>query len=254
MRVKLKNKVAVITGAGPGGGIGYTIATTFLQEGAKVSLNYLARNFEEKKAFKNEMNKYGDNVFITEGDITKEETSEKLISNTIEKYGKIDILVNSAGISTPALLQDMSVSNWDRMLDVNLKSVFLTTRLVVPTMISNGFGRIINISSQVGQKGSVEHCHYAAAKAGVIAFTKSVAMELGEYGITANCIAPGPIETQLMGEVSEKWRREKIQELVIPRLGKVEEVAPTAVFLASSPDGNLYTGQTLGPNNGDVML
>ncbi|WP_080872646.1 SDR family NAD(P)-dependent oxidoreductase [Oceanobacillus timonensis] len=252
--MKLKNKVAVITGAGPGGGIGYTIATTFLQEGAKVSLNYLARNFEEKKAFKNEMNKYGDNVFITEGDITKEETSEKLISNTIEKYGKIDILVNSAGISTPALLQDMSVSNWDRMLDVNLKSVFLTTRLVVPTMISNGFGRIINISSQVGQKGSVEHCHYAAAKAGVIAFTKSVAMELGEYGITANCIAPGPIETQLMGEVSEKWRREKIQELVIPRLGKVEEVAPTAVFLASSPDGNLYTGQTLGPNNGDVML
>lgn len=254
MRLKLENKVAVITGAGPGGGIGYSIAIAFLEEGAKVSLNYLARNSEEEEVFNKEINKYGDKVIITEGDITKEETSERLISNTIKKYGKVDVLVNSAGISTPALLKDMSVSNWDRMLDVNLKSVFLTTKLAVPSMVSQGFGRIINISSQVGQKGSVEHSHYAAAKAGVIAFTKSVAMELGEYGITANCIAPGPIETQLMGEVSEKWKNEKMKELVIPRFGKAEEVAPTAVFLASSPDGNLYTGQTLGPNSGDVML
>ncbi|WP_413378051.1 SDR family NAD(P)-dependent oxidoreductase [Alkalihalobacillus sp. 1P02AB] len=252
--MKLENKVAVITGAGPGGGIGFTIATAFLQEGANVSLNYLARNTEEKKEFQEEMTRYGDKVSITEGDISKEETADLLILKTIEKYGKIDILVNSAGISTPTLVHEMDLSTWKRMIEVNLTSTFLTTRLTVPYMIESRFGRIINISSQVAQKGSVEHSHYAAAKAGVIGFTKSVALELGEYGITANCIAPGPIETQLMNEVSQTWKENKKKELVIPRFGKVEEVAPTAVFLASEPDGNLFTGQTLGPNCGDVML
>lgn len=252
--MKLKNKVAIITGAGPGDGIGVTIARAYLKEGARVSLNYLARNIEEKEKFKEEMSSYGDKVMIIEGDISQEETAERLVTNTVEEYGKVDILVNSAGISTPALVHEMDIPTWNRMLEVNLTSIFLTTRLVVPYMIKNKFGRIINISSQVGQKGSVEHSHYSAAKAGVIGFTKSVAWELGKYGITANCIAPGPIKTQLMDEVSEEWIMNKQKELVIPRLGKVEEVAPSAVLLASDPDGNIYTGQTLGPNNGDVML
>lgn len=252
--IKLKEKVAVITGAGPVNGIGITIARAFLEEGAKVSLNYLARDSEEKKEFEEEMSTYTGDVIITEGDISKEETAESLIANTIKEYGKIDILVNSAGISTPTLINEMDVPTWNRMIEVNLTSVFLTTRLVVPYMIDKEFGRIINVSSQVAQKGSVEHSHYSAAKAGVIGFTKSIAWELGKYGITANCIAPGPIETQLMSEVSATWMENKKKELVIPRFGKVEEVAPTAVFLASSPDGNIYTGQTLGPNSGDVML
>ncbi len=252
--MKLENKVAVITGAGPGGGIGYTIATAFLKEGAAVSLNYRSRSSEEKQEFEKEMNQYKDKVIITEGDISKEETAKELILKTIETYGKIDILVNSAGISTPTLIHEMDLSTWNRMIDVNLTSTFLTTRLAVPYMMESEFGRIINISSQVAQKGSVEHCHYAAAKAGVIGFTKSLALELGRYGITANCIAPGPILTQLMNEVSDTWKENKKRELAIPRFGKVDEVAPTAVFLASEPDGNLYTGQTLGPNCGDVML
>ena len=100
----------------------------------------------------------------------------------------------------------------------------------------------------------MEHCHYAAAKAGVIGFTKSLAWEMGAYGITANCIAPGPIETQLMGVVSDDWRQGKQAQLALPRFGTLEEVLPSAIFLASDPDGNLYTGQTLGPNLGDVML
>lgn len=252
--MRLEGKVAVITGAGPGEGIGRAIALAFVKEGAKLSLNYLASNKNVEEQFNKELVDYGENICVVEGDISKESTAEELIKKTIETFGRIDILVNNAGISTPVLLKDMSVLNWDRMLEVNLRSVFLTTKFAVPSMISQGFGRIINISSQVGQKGSVEHCHYAAAKAGVIGFTKSLAMELGEYGITANCIAPGPISTQLMNEVSEEWRSGKMKELVIPRFGKVEEVAPSAVFLASSPDGNLYTGQTLGPNCGDVML
>lgn len=252
--MKLEGKVAVITGAGPGHGIGRAIALAFAKEGAKLSLNYLAADFDQKEKFEKELEDYNSDVCVTEGDISSESIAKELIESTINRYGKIDILVNNAGISTPTLLKDMSIYKWDRMLQVNLRSVFLSTRLAVPHMISQGFGRIINISSQVAQKGSVEHSHYAAAKAGIIGFTKSIAMELGSHGITANCIAPGPIVTPLMGEVSDRWRDTKMKELVIPRFGKVEEVAPTAVFLASSPDGNLYTGQTLGPNSGDVML
>ncbi len=252
--MRLEGKVAVVTGAGPGNGIGREIARSFSKEGAKLSLNYLASNNKVKNEFYEELKDYETEVCVVEGDISKEETAKKLIATTLEKYGKIDILVNNAGISTPTLLKDMPISDWDRMMEVNLRSVFLTTRFAIPSMISQGFGRVINISSQVAQKGSVEHCHYAAAKAGIIGFTKSLAMEVGEYGITANCIAPGPIVTQLQAEVSDDWKNKKMKELVIPRFGEVNEVAPTAVFLASSPDGNLYTGQTLGPNSGDVML
>src|SRR5699024_1985605 len=105
-----------------------------------------------------------------------------------------------------------------------------------------------------GQKGSIEHSHYAASKAGIIAFTKSIAIELGKYGITANCIAPGPVNTQLMESIDQNWKDKKRKELILPKFGEVDEISPSAVFLASSPDGNLYTGQTLGPNSGDVML
>lgn len=252
--MKLSDKVAVVTGAGPGYGIGRGIATAFAKEGANLFLNYYGSYQKEMDSIKKELEGYGVKVFIAEGDISKEATAKSLIERTIEEFGKVDVLVNNAGISTPTLLRNMSSQTWDRMIDVNLRSSFLTTRYAVPHMISQKFGRIINIASQVGQKGSVEHSHYAAAKAGMIGFTKSIAMELGEFGITANCIAPGPIETQLMGEVNDNWKKKKMSELVLPHFGKVEQVSPTAVFLASSPDGDLYTGQTLGPNLGDVML
>ncbi|WP_233522482.1 SDR family NAD(P)-dependent oxidoreductase [Peribacillus glennii] len=155
---------------------------------------------------------------------------------------------------TQSLIQEMSVEVWDRMIEVDLKSVFLTTRYVVPYMISQKNGRIINTSSQLGQKGGAELSHYAAAEAGVIGFKKSIALESGQYGITANCIAPGPVETEMVAGISEEWKIQKRSELAIPRFGKPEEVAPTAVMLAANPDGNIYTGQTLGPNSGDVMI
>lgn len=148
----------------------------------------------------------------------------------------------------------MTEETWDNMINVDLKSAFLTTRAVVNQMIQQQPGRIINIASQIGQKGGYELSHYAAAKAGVIAFTKSISIELGKYGITANCIAPGPIETKLVAAIDENWKKQKQSELALPRFGQVYEVAPTAAFLAAEPDGNIYTGQTLGPNSGDVML
>ncbi|MDQ0221398.1 SDR family oxidoreductase [Peribacillus cavernae] len=252
--MKLKGKVAIITGASPLYGMGNGFAAAFAKEGANLSLNYFGHDKADIEMFKSELESYGVKVILTEGDISKETTVKQLVNKTIDIFGQIDILVNNANISSLALIQDMTVEQWDRMIEVNLKSVFLTTRNVVPYMISRKSGRIINMASQIGQKGGLEHSHYAAAKAGIIGFTKSIALELGQYGITANCIAPGPIDTQEMQKIDENWRNKKRAELAIPRFGKVEEVVPTAVLLASDPDGNIYTGQSLGPNSGDVML
>lgn len=250
--MKLKEKVAIITGAGQG--IGRGIALAYAKEGANLSLNCYGQSSAEIEQLVRELSVYGGKVMVTEGDITDVNVVQELVGKTVSTFGRIDILVNNAGILTQSLIQDMTIEMWDRMIEVDLKSVFLTTRFVVPYMIQQRFGRIINMASQLGQKGGIELSHYAAAKAGVIGFTKSIALELGKYGITANCIAPGPIETEMVANIDEDWKTWKKAQLAIPRFGRVEEVVPTAVLLASDPDGNIYTGQTLGPNLGDVML
>jgi len=252
--MKLKGKIAVISGAGAGYGMSRGFPTVYAKEGANLVLNYYKDDPEKMARFKEELEGYGSKVVLVEGDISKPEVACRLIETAIEHFGRIDILLNVAGISNPKLLVDMTLDDWNRMLEVDLTSAFLTCKYAVPYMIKQKFGRIINLSSQIAQKGSVEHCHYGAAKAGLIGFTKSLAREVGQYNITVNCIAPGPIETQLMGVVSPEWRKQKESELVLPRFGDLEEILPTAVFLAAEPDGNLYTGQTLGPNLGDVMI
>lgn len=250
--MRLKGKTAIITGAGTG--IGKGIARAYAKEGANISLNVYGLSAEQKDGLMRDLMSYGVQVLIMEGDITDESVIRELVHQTIVEFGQIDILVNNAGILTQSLLKDMTVEMWNQMLNVDLTSVFLTTKEVVNHMIKQKSGRIINIASQTAQKGAVELSHYTAAKAGVIGFTKSIALELGEYGITANCIAPGPIETELFEQISDEWKKQKKKELAMPRFGKIEEVAPTAVMLAAEPDGNIYTGQTLGPNSGDVML
>lgn len=252
--MRLKEKVVIITGASAGHGMSRGFPEGFASEGANLVLNYYKQPESDMIRFKDSFEKKGVKVILVEGDIADEKTAEKIVSMALESFSKIDILLNNAGISKPKLLVDMTFDEWKRVMSVNLDSVFLMCKNVIPVMIKQKFGRIINISSQVGQKGSIEHCHYAASKAGMIGFTKSLAREVGKYGITVNCIAPGPIKTQLMGEVSAEWLETKAKELVIQRFGEIEEVIPSAVFLASEPDGNLYTGQTLGPNLGDVML
>lgn len=249
--MRLKDKVAIITGAGQG--IGKAIAVAFAKEGAHVAINYYNQPQDEIDLVVREIQSFGGSVSAVGGDVTDALFVKRLVDGTTAEFGRIDILVNNAGILTQSLIHEMSEDTWDRMIDVDLRSVFLTTRHVVTHMIKQKSGRIINIASQIAQKGGVELSHYAAAKAGVIGFTKSIALELGQYGITANCIAPGPIETNLVAGIDSKWKENKKAELVIPRFGFPEEVAPAAVLLASDPDGNLFTGQTLGPNSGDVM-
>ena len=147
----------------------------------------------------------------------------------------------------------MSEETFERTIAIDLKGVFLSGRYAAPHMVKGGGGRIINIASQTAIKGAVSLAHYVAAKAGVIGMTKSMALELAEHNILVNAIAPGPIETPLFDGITQQWRDEKQKELPIGRFGRVEEVAPTALLLASSPGGDIYTGQTLGPNSGDVM-
>jgi 3-oxoacyl-[acyl-carrier protein] reductase len=161
--------------------------------------------------------------------------------------------VNSAGILTESPLVEMSLAQWQQTIDVDLTGIFLACRYVVPGMVDRGWGRVINVASQLGIKGGVGLTHYSAAKAGVIGLTKALALEVAPAGVLVNAIAPGPIDTPLVDGISEEWKSAKRRELPLGRFGLAHEVAPTAVLLASDPGGNLYVGQTLGPNSGDVM-
>lgn len=248
---KLEGRVAVVTGASRG--IGREIARLFAENGSDVCVNYL-RSRDAAESLADECRGYGVRALVVQADVSEAEAAKNLIDSALAEFGKIDILVNNAGVLTQALVQDMSVETWDAMIASDLRSVFLCTRFALPSMIEREYGRIINVASQLGQKGAPELGHYCAAKAGVIGFTRALAREVGAYGITANCLAPGPIDTDMVAGISESWKDMKRKELPIPRFGRVEEVAPSALLLASDPDGSIFTGQTLGPNSGDVML
>lgn len=167
--------------------------------------------------------------------------------------GGIDILVNSAGLLTESPLEEMSLSMWNETIAVDLTGVFLCCREVVGEMRQQKWGRIINIASQLAIKGGTGLSHYSAAKAGVVGLTKALALETAADNVLVNSIAPGPIETPLVDGISAEWKAAKRAGLPLRRFGVPAEVAPTALLLASDPGGNLYVGQTLGPNSGDVM-
>jgi 3-oxoacyl-[acyl-carrier protein] reductase len=197
--------------------------------------------------------RHGREALFMPTDVTDEHQVEAMAAAALARFGRVDVLVNNAGIFSESLLEDMSLEEWDRVLSTNLRSVFLCTRALLGQMLQRGDGRIINIASQLGQIGGVSAVHYSASKAGVIGFTKALAREVSSRGVLVNAIAPGPIETPLLENETEAWRSAKLAELPIGRFGGVDEVTPTAVLLASA-DGSYYVGQTLGPNGGDVML
>ncbi len=248
MAGRLAGRTAVVTGAARG--IGAAIAVAFAAEGASVCVND-RRQVPELSAL---VERLGARAVACSADVSDEQDAARLISTAVAELGSVDVIVNNAGMLTESLLADMPVAMWDEMIAVDLRSVFLCTRAVLPHMLDRGFGRIINVASQLGQKGGAGLTHYSAAKAGVIGLSKALALEVGQRGVTVNCIAPGPIDTALVAGISEEWKAAKRAELPLGRFGRPQEVAPTAVLLAASPDGDLYTGQTLGPNSGDVML
>lgn len=186
-------------------------------------------------------------------DLPVDITSESAVQALADSAGPVDVLVNSAGILTESPMVEMSLAQWQQTIDVDLTGIFLVCRYVVPGMVERRWGRVVNIASQLGIKGGVGMTHYSAAKAGVLGFTKALAQEVAPHGVLVNAIAPGPIETPLVAGISADWKTAKRAELPLGRFGTPKEVAPTAVLLASDPGGNLYVGQTLGPNSGDVM-
>jgi len=245
----LDGRRAVVTGAGSG--IGGAIALAYAQAGAQLLLADIDAARADSVARR--CRALGAQAETVIGDVGDESTAHRIVDRCVQAFGGIDILVNNAGMLTQSRCADMSTAMWDEMLRVDLRSVFLCARRAVPHMQAQRWGRIINIASQLGIKGGVELSHYAAAKAGVIGFTKSLALEVAPDNVLVNAIAPGPIATPLVDGISADWKRAKETSLPLGRFGRADEVAPTAVLLASDPGGNLYVGQTLGPNSGDVM-
>jgi 3-oxoacyl-[acyl-carrier protein] reductase len=245
----LEGRRAVVTGAGSG--IGAAIALAYAQAGASVLLADLDRARAEQVA--QQCRNLGARAETVIGDVSDEMVANRIVDGCVDAFGGIDVLVNNAGMLTQSLCIDMPTAMWDDMLRVDLRSVFLCARRAAPHMAAQRWGRVINVASQLGIKGGAELCHYAAAKAGVIGFTKSLALELAGANVLVNAIAPGPIETPLVDGISASWKEAKAAGLPLGRFGRPEEVAPTALLLASDPGGNLYVGQVLGPNSGDVM-
>lgn len=245
----LKDKVAVITGGGSG--IGAEIATLFAENGAAIAV--LDRNAESGEAVVGRLTETGARAMSAPVDVTDSASVKQAIDAAAGQWGGIDILVTAAGILDEKPMIEMTEEDFDRTVDIDLKGVFLAGRWALPHLQARGGGRIINIASQLGIKGGTGLVHYVAAKAGVIGMTKAMALELAPEGILVNAIAPGPVETPLLNGVTEEWKTAKQAELPLGRFGTPAEIAPTALLLASSPGGDLYVGQTLGPNSGDVM-
>ncbi|QDG87508.1 SDR family NAD(P)-dependent oxidoreductase [Pseudarthrobacter sp. NIBRBAC000502770] len=224
----------VVTGGSSG--IGKAIAEAFLANGDRVAVLDRAGGYGAIRV-----------------DVADETSVRAAFAEARETLGGIDVLVNSAGLLTESPLEGMSLAMWNETLTVDLTGVFLCCREVVGEMRQRKWGRIINIASQLAIKGGVGLAHYSAAKAGVVGLSKALALETAADNVLVNCIAPGPVETPLVEGISESWKAAKRAELPLGRFGTPAEVAPAALLLASDPGGNLFVGQTLGPNSGDVM-
>jgi 3-oxoacyl-[acyl-carrier protein] reductase len=245
---KLDGRVAIVTGAASG--IGRGIAEAFVEEGAAVAV--VDKNEQGAQEVAAGIGERGGRAVAVQADVTDEALVAAMVERVLAELEGIDILVNNAGIDTVSTLVDMPLAMWQQMMDVNLTSLYICTRAVLPTMIAQRSGRIINMGSQLGLEGTDRMVHYCAAKSGVHGFTKALAYELAPHNINVNAIAPGPIHTPLLDSIPDDWLEAKKASIPLGRFGRVEEVTPTAVLLASD-GGSYYTGATLNVSGGDVM-
>ncbi len=248
MSLNLKDKVYIVTGSGRG--IGFEIARAFAEQKCTVILSDYNEDslVNATEAFQ----KAGYQFKAIACDITKEDQVQNLIKKTFDEFGKIDGLINNAGITRDNLLIRMKSDQWDAVIDTNLKGVFLATKAAAKYFMKQRYGKIINISSVVGLTGNAGQANYASSKAGVIGLTKSVAQELGSRNVTVNAIAPGFIETEMTHKLSDKAKDEFLKNIPLKRPGKPEDVANAALFLASSL-ADYITGQVLTVDGGMVM-
>ena len=243
------NKVALITGATRG--IGKQIALELANNGFDIADNYRSMQ-DEKKEQKKEIEANGVRCEFVKADVSKFEECEEMVKNVIEKFGKVDVLVNNAGITKDGLLMRMKKEDFEAVIDVNLTGTFNVTRNVIPYMIKQKAGRIINLSSVVGVAGNAGQTNYSASKAGIIGFTKSLAKEVASRNILVNAIAPGFIDTDMTAVLSDSVKEGINAQIPLRRMGSAKEIAKVVKFL-SSEDSSYVTGQVINVDGGMVM-
>ncbi|MBO6232900.1 MAG: 3-oxoacyl-[acyl-carrier-protein] reductase [Clostridia bacterium] len=243
------SNVAFITGATRG--IGRQIAITLAKNGFDIALNYRSQN-EELENIKKEIENENVKCLAVQGDISSFESAEEMVNKIIEEFGKIDVLVNNAGITKDMLLMRMKKEDFESVIDVNLVGTFNVTKNVIPFMMKQRSGRIINISSVVGISGNAGQTNYSASKAGIIGFTKSLAKEVGSRNILVNAVAPGFIETQMTDVLKDEVKEEIAKQIPLKRMGTTQDVANVVKFLASE-ESSYITGQVIQVDGGMLM-
>ena len=245
----LTGKVALVTGASRG--IGRAIALKLSDEGAKIAINF-AGNIAKAEEVKAEIESRGGEALLTQGNVNDLEVVNGIVKKIVETWGTVDILINNAGITRDNLLIKMSESDFNEVIATNLKGVFNCTKAVARMMMKQRSGRIVNLASVVGLTGNAGQANYAAAKAGIIGFTKSAAKELATRGVTVNAIAPGFINTDMTAKLSEKIREETLNQIPMAKFGTPEDVANLAAFLVSDKAAYI-TGQVINVDGGLAM-
>jgi 3-oxoacyl-[acyl-carrier protein] reductase len=253
MAKRLKDKVALVTGSSSG--IGAGVAKAFAREGADLVLNY-PNKAEEREIWdvQKAIRATGREALVVKADVSVEAQVKRMVKAALQEFGQVDILVNNAGhADRGAPVQDMSVEMFDRMIGVHLRGTFLCTKYVLPQMFERDYGKIINVSTQFAFGGTPLFTHYNAAKAGIIAMTHTLALEVGERNIGVNCVAPGATWTPMVEQVPPEKPKSVLAKQTKHRFGDVDkDIVPAFVFLASD-ESRFFVGQTLGPNGGDVF-
>jgi 3-oxoacyl-[acyl-carrier protein] reductase len=248
--MRLKDKVCIITGSSRG--IGKGIATAFAKEGAKIVLNYRSQEHAARETANEIVKMCRTDLEVVQADVSKEKDVVEMVKKTKERFGTVDVLVNNAGVHNDSVIWKMEKNVWSEVISTNLTGVFLCTKHVLPVMREKGWGRIVNISSVVGQIGLFGASNYAASKSGLFGFTKAVAKEVANRNITVNCVAFGYIEAGMNLRLSEEIRQKVLQEIPMKRFGKIEEVAGPVVFLCTD-EAAYITGQIIHINGGFYM-
>ncbi|MDR3439392.1 3-oxoacyl-ACP reductase FabG [Telmatospirillum sp.] len=241
--------IAIVTGGTRG--IGAAIVKRLAARGAAVVANSISE--EAAETFADGLRAEGLRVVAACGDVADETDVARIFEICRQTFGPCSLLVNNAGYEQRVAFDSLSVADWDRMINVHLRGTFLCCRTAITDMLAAGDGVIVNVASRIGQAGGANVCHYAAAKAGMIGLTKSLAREFSRRGIRVNAVAPGPIKTEISAAFAPGWEEERLKELPLGRFGEPDDVADTVEFLAS-PRSRLYVGQTFGLNSGGLMV